>query len=136
MQFFDFYNRQTWHVFQWVTRSGLVDVPALVKQALGNVGQDEWFKMGEDTYRIARDKLAEQLRVVVVNVADEQFGIDVDADYDAIQEQDAAGYTGADALLMPLLCNALGEVVYEAVAEAILRQQSKWAPDNGIPEIL
>jgi hypothetical protein len=129
MQFFDFYNRQTFHFFQWLTRSGLLDVQAMVDKALADAERDEWFPAKETTSEVACRLLAEQIEEVTQELARRTFDFGLlEPGDDAFVEQEPHGYTSAEALFVPLVHDALESIMFPVVAQALLTRQGKWEP--------
>ena len=127
MQLLDFYNRQTYHFFQWLMRSGLIDLQGMVERALADAQTDEWLPTQQTTSEIACRLLAERLEDAAFVLARERFEFGVlEPGDDAFVEQETHGYESADALFVPLMHDALEHVMYPVVARAVLMCQGKW----------
>jgi hypothetical protein len=131
MQFFNFWNAQTYHFFVWLTEGGGSDVEALVQDAFAAVEGDPWYELGEAPCQVARDKLAEAL----VDLLDEKASAWCDRDRDLMGEIGTVD-ASEDSLFWPMLRDSLDDICFRAVAEAILVRQGKWAPDREPPEIV
>jgi hypothetical protein len=133
MEFFNFGNSTTYHVFKWLTESGHVDPDGLIAAAMAKVEGDPWFEMGVSVSEVTRDKLADDLEDVVLNLAAAWAPVDFDsAEPGDVQVFDDAG----DALFGAILHMAVAEIWYHPLAEALLIRARKWAPDRSRPEIL
>lgn len=138
MQFFNFYNSATYHFFQWVCNSGRVDVESLVRGAFGLVEGDPWFEI-LDVSTIAQDKLAGLLERILDDVIAEELpgymGIEVSsADAHRTGDYEGDAYKNEFALFIPTLREALDDICFNVVAQAILMREKKWAPDKTFPE--
>ena len=131
MQFFDFHNRQTFHFFQWLTRSGLFDVQGMVERALTDAEKDEWFPTTEATCEVACRLLAEQIEEATHELARQTFDFGVlEPGDDAFVERKSQDYASGDALFVPLLHDAMERIMYPVVAQALLVRQGKWEPGS------
>jgi len=128
MQFFNFWNPQTFHYFKWLTEGGAVDCAALVAKAMERVEGDSWFEMGVCVSRVVRDKLAEDLEELL----DEEILSEV-----MPLDEPEIGMVNSrpESLWAPILDAAVRDICFHSVAEAVLIKQGKWAPDQDLPEI-
>ena len=62
MEFFNFTNESTYHLFQWLVHSGQVDINALVHNTLAEAKTDPLVEMDLATSVLARENLQQQLR--------------------------------------------------------------------------
>jgi hypothetical protein len=126
VQFFNFGNDQTYHFFQWVSRSGMIDPKELISKAMEQVEDDDWFKMGSDVSTVARDKLADLLEELLEEVTG------------MVSDEWPIGAVGPsdEALTAPILQAALNQIDFHAVATALLISAGKWAPDRELPEAI
>jgi hypothetical protein len=133
VQFFNFRNEPTFHFFEWVRATK--DTKKLIAEAYDACEGDEWFEMGEDVSRVARDKLADRLEEILEE-AQSDWGLVTDewSVGDVDLHACAQAGTSLDALFLPLLSFVCSEILCCAVAEALLRDAGKW-PQMDIPEI-
>jgi hypothetical protein len=124
VRFFNFGSDESYHFFEWLRQHR--DVPALVAKAMKEVEVNEWFKMGEDVSRVARDQLAGIVEEELENL----IGDGTDYDPNFIEKADDVG-----ALVKPLLAIASGRIDFGAVAEALLIDAGKWNPDPNPPAV-
>jgi hypothetical protein len=149
-EFFNFHNDETFHFFKWVTESGLVDVDALISNAMQGVIAEAFVAPLEVDFSHAyRDALTYILTDLLESVA-MGLGFSDSADFSweigNVQTPNArtlypakteANIHTADsaALWQPLLRLAFKRVDRQAIAEALLIRAGKWAPDKELPEI-
>jgi len=131
MEFFDFFNSETFHYFKWLCDTRQNDVDSFLKDALDSVEADEWFQMGQDVSTTARDNLAEILGEDLKNVAAE---LGVSLELDGIPEDRCV--SGPMGLAEPLMVGAMQRIDCQHVAKALLIRAGKWAPDKVRPEVL
>jgi hypothetical protein len=124
MEFFNFINEPSFHFFKWVTESGAIDLPALVAQAMKQVEEDKGFQMGMDVSWAAKSQLASLLEETLWDRLWHSW-------CGEIGQVDAT----VESLTEPLLALSLYQIVFPVVAEAILRDHGKWAPDRELPEV-
>lgn len=131
MEFFDFGNSETFHVFKWASsQCPQVDVPALIAKAFELAAEEEE-GLEVDTSHAVRDKLADLLEEAVIEAAPA-------ADFD---NAEPIGYPSTyepdpfQTLWVPIMAHMVRNINFEAAAEALLRQAGKWAPDKEPPEM-
>lgn len=129
-EFFNFGNSQTYHFFKWVTHPNALDISKLVKEAFEAVEGDEWFQL-DCPSQVAKRKLAKKLGEILDELAGGWEATEVEGwdigNVIAGSEED---------LFRPILRLAVSEIDVYAVAEAVLVQQRRWAPDTDIPEAI
>jgi hypothetical protein len=126
MRFFNFSNDETFHFFKWVSESGQVDPTALIADAYAKIKPEENV-LDESCCVLARDILAERLQDIMndalpLNTPSEACEIGV------VRNDD-------ESLWAPLLVIAAERICFVLVAQALLIQASKWAPDTDIPKM-
>ena len=132
-QFFNFTNSETYHFFQWLCHTDVVNVDELVSRAMNEVEGDEFYELGADVSSVARDKLVEILEELIVEIRSSCWTRHQLHLEQGIGEGDSLSYEGYNALLGPMLCEALGHVSLIAAAKALLVRSGKWAPDREPP---
>jgi len=130
LKFFNFTNSETYHFFQWLCHTDTVDVDEIIGRAMNGVEGDAWYELGADVSSVARDKLVEILEELIVDIRStcwtkHQLHLE-----QGIGESEGLNYSGYNALLGPLLWEALGQVSLPATAKALLIRSGKWAPDR------
>jgi hypothetical protein len=135
-RFFNFWNAQTYHFYQWVAEGGSVNAGDLVRKAMDGVESHEGYEIGMDVSTVARDVLAGLLRELLENtLADDDRGPGLHIT--SLDELPEIGAVGDSAFLLwgPILADALSGIVFEAVAQALLIREGKWVPDRNRPEV-
>jgi hypothetical protein len=150
MTFFNFWNPQTFHFFQWVMYSGKVPADSLIARAFEKIetGEDDvadgkfWHEAGVDTYHCLRDELAGIVQDVLENAAerffsphDPLFCAGDEGGFENFSEPGELAGLSEDFLFLPMLIQAMREIDHGAVAEAILRAKGKWIPDSTPPRV-
>jgi hypothetical protein len=141
MEFFNFWNAETFHVFQWVTNCKAVDVDAMIAAAFEAVKPED---LGVGTLRelalgkieCALDNLSQDLQELV----EAQFG-QLAGMCGGFEDIDCWGIAevpdgSANSLLLPILARAMDSIDYKVVARALLIRAGKWTPDLQIPDAL
>jgi hypothetical protein len=136
VQFFDFGTTETYLFFRWVRESGEVDAPTLIARAFDLVEGNAWFKMGEDVSTVAKDTLS----ALLVTLLEERGArLTLSGEGGAVRavdwEHQHEAHTSLVALASRVLADGFHRVDFEAVAEALLIDAGKWAPDKEPPEI-
>jgi hypothetical protein len=129
IQFFNFWNRQTFHVFKWVSSSGQVDVKALIAQAFQTATEQEQ-PLEVDTSHGVRDCLAALLQDIV----EEAVPDEASPPYAIKELGDVSGDN--ESLWQPLLLDVVKQICFDEVAQALLIQAGKWNPDTELPEAI
>ena len=146
VRFYNFWNAQTFHFFQWVMHSGMVPIDALIDRAweMIETGEDNcadgkaWFDMSGDASTCLCDELAGLLKEVLENAGHDFFGLHKGFIFGGIEENGIADSSEpemmADAdvtdLFAPILMEALRDIQFEKVAQAVLMAKGKWAPEK------
>jgi hypothetical protein len=134
VQFFNFGNQQTFHYFDWLTRSGSVDTDQLIARAFEELAKntDDQITLTEEamgTSEALRDVLARQLRerleAILPLQADLWAGPWI-GDVDGSEES----------LWTVILYDAARDIDLHAVAQALLIRSGNWAPSNERPEAI
>ena len=127
MPFFNFHNDQTFHFFNWVKDGGAVDVNAMVARAVAFAGDDQGLAMGRESTEVAHAKLRVWLADLAENITgfllDGPSGIGMPVNGDP------------NTLLGPLLHDAVQQIRFDAVAEALMRLKGKWVTEYNPLEI-
>ena|SRR5438128_740977 len=126
MRFFNFSNDETFHFFKWVSESGRVNPTALIADAYAEIKPEENI-LDESCCVLARDILADRL----YDLMEDALPLDRPSETCEIGEV----WDDDEALWAPLLVIAAERVCFDLVAEALLIQAGKWAPDTEMPEI-
>lgn len=124
-----FAKQATTNFFNWVTKSGKVDVPALVTEAEEEAKKYTW-SCQEALAHLLGNKLYmlfEEVDNVLPGVLDEEAVV--------VPRDGEPGYDdySTSHLIFELLGASSLLISYEEVAEAILKQQGKWAPKSKKP---
>jgi len=125
-------------LFRWVTNSGQTDVDALIKKTYEKVEKNEWSKMDLDVSTVARDELADLFKEQLDQIKDTwagNHGWSLD-DWSITDLDHGSYYKEPESLFLPILTNALDNIMFEVVAQAILIRAGKWAPDKDRPEAI
>ena len=133
MEFFNFTNESTYHLYQWLVHSGQVDIDALLHKTLADVKASELVEMDLATSVLARENLQQQLTEVLRQHQQTWFAKhELDLDRYSVEACAASNdYAEADALFVTLLEHAAASISFAVVAEALLRRAGKWAPHGG-----
>jgi hypothetical protein len=134
MEFFNFWNAETFHVFQWATNCRALNLDAMIAAAFEAVKPED---LGVGTLRelalgkieCALDNLSQDLQELV----DAQFG-QLAGLCGANEDLDTWGIAdvpdgSANSLLLPILAHAMNGIDYRVVAQALLMRAGKWNPD-------
>lgn len=130
MEFINFTNEPTYHLFQWLVHSGRVDIDALLHQTLADVKASDLVEMDLATCRLAQENLQQRLASLFREQQQAwlaEHGLDLDR-YTVAACAASNDYAEADALFVTLLEHAAASISFAAVAEALLRRTGKWAP--------
>jgi hypothetical protein len=120
--FFNFSNNETYHFFQWLRLRG----PELVSKAFADLDADDLMDADLPSCYAAKDKLT-----VILNDIIDQTKQDADCDHDGCYFGEPGRGDDLRLLTGPLLEMALESLATWAVAEALLIDANKWAPDMG-----
>ena len=155
MRFYSFGNSQTYQFFWWALHSGKVPVDSLIDRAWEKIetGEDNtadgklWHEMGVDASTCLRDELAGLLEeiadeafarftncapdpLVWVSIAEGPGPEEYDSEEGAYGTPKSMKSLDVDHLFVPILVDALRQIQFETVAEAILIAKGKWSPDR------
>jgi hypothetical protein len=138
MEFFNFGNSQTFHFFEYVTKSGKVPVDELMAKA-----QDAIDEKDLDLYDVCECLANEMVNVFADALDDAIDAAGLSCNLEALQcgewlPSEHGGHIRGEQeeadLFRPILAEALEQINFYAVAVAILLSKGKWNPDNTIPE--
>lgn len=130
-KYVNFVNEPTYHVFMWVTRSGVIDVPALVQRAFeqAQTRLDDVELLG--VCAVVQEELEDLIREALSTVlgiyefSDLSTGILGDID-----EETVGRFGMCESFAQPLLLTALYQVYFDVVTQSILEEQGKWNPEE------
>lgn len=129
VRFFNFWNAQSYHVFCWLTESKNFDASAMIEQAFAEVKPDDLTL--DSPCEAACKRLADDIQERVENA----FSDLTDADSSCLSIGDVDCHINAYSnLLGPILANAIQEISFYAVAQALLVRADRWNPDTATPE--
>jgi hypothetical protein len=117
IEFFNFINSETYHVFKWGTECPSVDLQALIAEAFRLAEEEDPLEI--DTCHTVRDRLAELLQHAV---------IDLTPDGDAVFDNELGDASDPDkyrALWLPLMALTIKNVAWKVAAEAMLIRAGK-----------
>jgi len=128
MQFINFKNEETYHVFRWIVDNGNQVTPeGLIAQAFQQAEATDNEQMPDDDIcNVVRDKLIAILEDKLEDIFAEVLG-----------ENDRMGEVNgwAHSLWRPLLVLARERIDLGVVAEVLLIRAGKWNPSKEPPEI-
>ena len=129
MQFVNFVNNQTFHVFKWlIAPTREAQTKKLIAKAFEQVEGDEWFKMDLSVSDVAREKLGDlieeevrqSLNQWIIEKCELMEYFDLDANSIGEIVPDADGQQASSSLVVPIVTNAFQSIGYSAIAEALL----------------
>jgi hypothetical protein len=129
-QFLNFGNDETFHFFKWVSEGGQVDPKQLIRNAYkaAEENPDELTEGALGLCHAVKDRLAELLEDVL------EEGTPVGPLLDQPHLEIGCVRNSPHSLWEPILALALGRVSCGVVAQALLMQAGKWAPEKDMPE--
>ena len=148
LEFFNFWNAQTFHFYQWVMHSGKVPVDALIDRAWEMLEEE----ISEDRAAISRmdidvschlcEKLVSLLKEIMETAASEYFESHTDYWFCECEDNGIGQYSGLEqmgddqieGLFLPILIEALSDIEFGVVAAAILIANGRWE-DEDVPEM-
>jgi hypothetical protein len=128
--YLNFHNDETFHVYTWLNAQPADYTDRFVTAAFHELefAPDAWAQIDPDTSMNLRRALGRILQGAINDKVYETFDLD---DCAHIGESG----DGSDGWLFgPLLTNAVANVAWLVVAEALLRENGKWAPEKELPE--
>lgn len=120
----NFPNAQTYHYVQWLLHSKMVDVDALVNQAIDNVSN-----MGQDILPEALDELTGILSDMLEKMLADwcrTYYAEVNPEKDILAYGQPDDYVGEETLFEPLFANCVLRIDNGAAALALLRCSKIW----------
>jgi hypothetical protein len=127
----NFHNDETFHVYTWLDAQPTDYTDGFVTAAFKELefAPDAWAQIDPDTSMNLRRSLARILQSAISDRVKAALGLD---DCTCIGE---TGNGSESWLFGPIITNAIANVVWLTVAEALLRDKGKWAPERELPEI-
>lgn len=141
MEFFNFWNAETFHFFQWLTKTDAASPQALIDRAIEKVDDPEpEERSGLETMLgngciAVREALSGLLSELLEDALFLLNGKPMDV-CTILDCEDRKGGLDINDLFEPLLKHAVANVDCDVVAEALLRRAGKWNPDRTLPEVL
>lgn len=128
VKFFNFENQETYHYFQWVVHSGLVDVDSLVARTFEKVGRPFCVETDLATAHLAKQELERLLHQELERQRKEWYQRH---DFSLHRYSIAAcaennDFADPDALFVTLFQLATDNIRVDLAAEALLRHAGKW----------
>jgi hypothetical protein len=128
--YLNFHNDETFHVYTWLDAQPADYTDGFVTPAFEELrlAPDDWAQIDPDTSMDLRRALGRILQSAINDKVRATFDLDAN---DHIGESG----NGSDSWLFgPLATNAVANVRWLTVAEALLRDKGKWAPEKELPE--
>ncbi len=128
--YLNFHNDETFHVYTWLHAQPADYTDRFVAAAFHELrfAPDDWGHIDPDTAMNLRGALGRVLRSAINEKVSQAFDL-----YDRAQIGESGD--GSDGwLLGPLVTNAVANIAWLVVAEALLRDKGKWAPVKELPE--
>ena len=129
--YLNFHNDETFHVYTWFDAQPTDYTDGFVTAAFEKLEftPDDWAQIDPDTSMNLRRTLSRILHNAINDKVHETF------DFDDCNQIGETGDGSDRCLFGPLVTNAVANVAWLVVAEALLRDKGKWAPEKELPEI-
>jgi hypothetical protein len=127
---FNFHNEPTFHFYRWATFNDAV-VDLRIERAWNQLPNHELFDIHPETSYMLRDNVAQELEELLDEILSKYHDMSrLDVEIGGIND------TSPESLFGPILADAVNSIPFLAVAEAILRDKGKWAPEKAAPKAI
>jgi len=130
MRLFNFGNGETYHFTMWLLHSRVVDVDALIEEALQRVEGIRGYQASDDFSVVAQEELAK----LIEEKTEEYFADWIPTGSLPGEDPPEAYQDGLDSLFVPLLVCARDRVFFMRAAKALLLEAREWAAAGAVLE--